>query len=74
MTNIFAHNVFNSQKWLLYSKINFFYMGLEGGGANSSLHPLSEKRGCTCPPTPPLATGLLETPSYPDKYCTEVTN
>ena len=52
----------------------FLLYGTRGGGANSSLHPLSEKRGCTCPPTPPLATGLLETPSYPDKYCTEVTN
>ena len=33
-------------------------MELGVGGANSSLHLLSEERGCTCTLAPPLATGL----------------
>jgi len=64
-------------KWILenYEKQFLLYGTRGGGGANSSLHPSFRKeRGAPVALHPPLATGLLKTPSYPDKYCTEVTN
>ena len=60
MTNIFAHNVFNSQKWLLYSKINFFYMGRGRGVQIRHCTPFQKKGGAPVPLHPPWLRACLK--------------